>query len=135
MESNNLTGYRMKLAFLAGFACAGLMLSSPAPARAQARTNVDVLVLDTESGKPLNQARLTLEFQYREPGTLKRTRQMAFSAKTNKEGKYRFVNIPKGVTVRLVVTAERHQTFSKDYDIDRDDLLLEVKLRKPQPLV
>jgi hypothetical protein len=98
-------------------------------------TSVNVLVKDAESGQPMFQAHLTLQF--REPGSaarLKRSRLISFSAKTNAQGRYRFVDIPKG-TVRLIVTAERHQTFSKEFEVEKDGQLLEVSLKEPQPLL
>jgi len=77
-------------------------------------------------------ARLTLRFQ--EPRRFKRSKSFSFSAKTNAQGRYRFTLIPKG-TVRLTVTAEHHQTFSKEFEIDQDNAVLEVKLKPPQPLL
>jgi Carboxypeptidase regulatory-like domain len=100
-------------------------------------TSVNVLVKDAESGKPIFQARLTLVFQYREPGKLspiKRAKTLTFSAKTDLHGRYRFAEVSKG-TVRLIVTAPDHQTFSKEFEVNEDNPLLEVKLKKPQPLL
>jgi hypothetical protein len=91
-------------------------------------TNVNVLVTDAETGQPIFQARLTLQFH--DPGMI-RHKFHSFSAKTNAQGRYRFVDIPKG-SVILIVTAERHQTFSKEFAVDKDNPLLEVKLKKPQ---
>lgn len=103
--------------------------------KAEDLTSVNVFVKDAESGQPMFQAHLTLQF--REHGSaarLKRSKLISFSAKTNAQGRYRFVDIPKG-TVRLIVTAERHQTFSKEFEVDKDGQLLEVSLKKPQPLL
>ena len=98
-------------------------------------TRVNVLVKDAETDQPIYQARLTLQF--REPGSvakLKRSKLISFSAKTDAQGRYRFIRIPKG-TVRLIVTSEHHQTFSKEFEVERDNQVLEVKLKKPQPLL
>jgi len=100
-------------------------------ARAAENLNVTVLVKDAESGKPINQARLTLQFH--EPGKI-RHKLIAYSAKTNAQGRYRFTLIPKG-TVRLIVTSEQHQTFSKEFELDENNQVLEVKLKTPQPLL
>ena len=96
------------------------------------RTSVNVLVKDAETDQPIYQARLTLRFQ--EPRRFKRSKWFSFSAKTNAQGRYRFTLIPKG-TVRLTVTAEHHQTFSKEFEVDEDNKVLEVKLKPPQPLL
>jgi hypothetical protein len=100
-------------------------------ARAAENLNVTVVVKDAESDQPINQARLTLQFH--EPGKI-RHKFMAYSAKTNAQGRYRFTLVPKG-TVRLIVTSEHHQTFSKEFEIDQNNQVLEVKLKKPQPLL
>ena len=118
-------------------ACAvGLALVAPrtiAGATPAERTSVNVLVKDAETDQPIYQARLTLRF--REPGgKLRRSKWLSFSAKTNAQGRYRFTLIPKG-TVRLTVTAEHHQTFSKEFEVDQDNEVLEVKLKPPQPLL
>jgi hypothetical protein len=126
----NLAG--VAFAVLLGAAC---LLLLPTRAESVETTSVYVQVNDAETSQPIYQARLTLQF--REPGSkarLKRSKLLAFSAKTNNQGRYRFTSIPKG-TVRLIVTSERHQTFSKEFEIDKDNQVLEVKLKKPQPLL
>jgi hypothetical protein len=99
------------------------------------RTNVNVLVKDAASDQPIANAHLTLRF--REPGgatPFLRPKTFSFSAKTNPQGRYKFTNIPKG-TIHLIVTAERHQTFGQDFELQQDNQLIEVKLKKPQPLL
>lgn len=100
-------------------------------ARAAENLNVTVLVKDAESGQPINQARLTLQFH--EAGKIHH-KLIAYSAKTNAQGRYRFVVVPKG-TVRLIVTSEHHQTFSKEFEVNENNQVLEVKLKQPQPLL
>lgn len=97
------------------------------------RTTIHVVVLDAESGKPLNQARLTLQFH--EPAStlfVKHLKTISYSAKTNPHGQYRFNDIPKG-TVRLLVTADDHMSFGKNIEITKDNQEIEVKLKRPQP--
>jgi hypothetical protein len=99
------------------------------------RTNVSIMVKDAETDKPIPNARLTLQF--REEGglaRLKRPKMISYSAKTNPQGRYKFTRIPKG-TIRLLVTADRHQAFGKEFEIDQDNQVIEVKLREPQPLL
>jgi hypothetical protein len=91
-----------------------------------------VAVKEADTEAPISQARLTLTFQ--ESGRFHRSKTISYSAKTNPQGRYRFVNIPKG-TVRLVVTADRHQSFGKDIELEEDNQVVEVKLKKPQPLL
>ena len=97
------------------------------------RTTIHVVVKDAESGSPINQARLTLQF--REGAStmmVKHSNMISYSAKTNPQGHCRFTDIPKG-TVRLLVTADNHMSFGKDIEITKDNQEVEVKLKKPQP--
>jgi carboxypeptidase family protein len=101
----------------------------------EGQTNLTVVVTDAQTGLAINQARLTLEFvEPGNPAKLKRSKKLSYSAKTNTQGRYKFPSIPTG-TVRLIVTAERHQAFSKEFDLDKGTQVIEVKLRKPQPLL
>ncbi len=98
-------------------------------------TNLRVLVKSADNDKPIFQARLTLQF--RMPGGVRRfgrSKLTTYSAKTDKDGRYTFVNIPKG-TFRLFVTAEDHQSYGKELELEEDNQLFEVKLRKPQPVL
>jgi hypothetical protein len=105
---------------------------APAWADGVERTSLTVLVKDAVSDQPIANAHLTLSF--REPRKLKRDKALSYSAKTNPQGRYRFVHIPKG-TIRLLVTAERHQSFGQDLELEQDNQVFEVKLKKPQPLL
>lgn len=107
----------------------------PAGADTPERMSVNVLVKDAAGDQPIANAHLTLRF--REPrgeGPFARDKMLSFSAKTNAQGRYKFTNIPKG-TIHLIVTAELHQTFGQDFELERDNQLIEVRLKKPQPLL
>ena len=112
-----------------------LALAPPLGAQYDVEFGINVLVKDAESDQPMNQAHLTLQFR-EPPGrtALSRRKSLSFSAKTNAQGKCHFADIPKG-TVRLIVTAEGHQTFSKEFEITQNNQELDVKLKKPQPLL
>lgn len=129
-------GDRCGLVAVLGLACVwGLILGAPVTSGAVDLTSVTVLVKDAETGKPVHQAHLTLEFrQSGDPAKLKRPKFLSYSAKTNPQGRYRFVDIPKGA-VRLIVTAERHQALSKNFEVNEDNPVLEVNLKRPQPLL
>lgn len=115
-------------------AAAFLLLLGPSlRASSPALISLTVSVTDADTGKPINQAHLTLQF--REPGgKLKRSKMLSYSAKTNAEGRYKFLNIPEG-TVVLVVTEEHHQTFGKQFEVSKQNPLLEIKLKPPQPVL
>jgi hypothetical protein len=123
----------------AWLAVALLAVSVAGPRTARAEdpelVSVNVFVKDAETDQPVQFARLTL--QYQQEGSkikLKRDKTISLSAKTNLQGRYKFVNVPKG-TVRLMVIADRRQTFGQEIEIEKDGQLIEVKLRKPQPLL
>jgi len=127
--------------FLAGLVCSLLCLGLIRPVRAQNQTpdksptNLIVEVKDSETGEPISQARLTLEFE--QPGGRGRfgvPKKLVYSAKTNAQGRYKFTDINKG-TIHLVVTADRHQSFGKEYELEHDNQVIEVRLKKPQPLL
>lgn len=138
MKEASMT-YR-KLAMLTCVIAIGLCASAvfspiPASAASPGYTNLTVLVTDADTGQPIGQARLTLQF--REPGDkwkLKRSKLISYSAKTNAQGRYRFTDIPEG-SVRLIVTDEQHQTYGKDVAISKAHAIIDVKLKKPHPLL
>ena len=117
-----------------GFSLCLAWVASEAPAWAAdgEYTGVTVSVKDAASDQPLANAHLTLVFS--EPRKLKRDKKLSYSAKTNPQGRYKFVHIPKG-TIRLIVTAERHQSFGQDFELEQDNQVIEVRLKKPQPLL
>ncbi len=107
----------------------------PARAAATERADFTVVVTEADDGEPIYQARLTLQFN--ESGSavkLRRGKHITFSAKTNAQGRYKFIGIPKG-TIRLLVTAEHHQSYGEELELTEDNQVIEVKLRKPQPLL
>ena len=120
--------WRSRTCVLAG--AVALLLSGmckPAQQQPTPEFSVNVVVNDAETGQVISQARLTLTFK---SGKLHRT--ISYGAKTNTQGRYRFTNIPKG-TIHLFVTAERHQSYGKEIELEEDNQVIEVKLKKPQP--
>jgi len=88
--------------------------------------SLNVVVKEGATREVISQARLTLQFK---SGRLHRN--VTYGAKTNAQGEYTFTHIPKG-TVLLIVTAERHQSFGKEIELEQDNQTIEVKLKKPQ---
>ncbi len=119
-----------------GMLCAGTLVMAVLPLPAQTetleRTSITVVVKEADTSEPIRNAHLTLQFQ--EPGKYRPGKRRAYSAKTNPQGRYKFTDIPK-VTIRLMVTAEHHQSFGKELEVTENDQVFEVKLRKPQPLL
>ena len=132
-----LLGFAANKKLIVGFLVGAVLfvggLQSTLQAKKRERTNVHIVVKDAETNEPIFQARLTLRFK--EPGGMfTRSRMRAYSAKTNAKGSYKFVGIPKG-TIHLTVTAPEHQTYGKELEVEEDNQVIEVKLRKPQALL
>lgn len=100
---------------------------------AAAQTTVHVVVTDAKTGDPIYQAHLTLSF--RQPGGfLRPSKLVSYSGKSDKQGRCMFPVVSMG-KVTLMVTAPDHETFGKSIEIKKDEQLIEVKLRKPQPVL
>lgn len=115
-----------------------LCMAQGIPLRANSPTliTVSVMVTDAQTGQPVNQAHLTLVFQTsRDPNNaFKRPKTISYTAKTDAQGRCRFVYIPEG-SVKLLVTEDRHQTFGQTFEVNKDHSTLEVKMKPPQPLL
>jgi hypothetical protein len=110
------------------FAWAGQSQAPPEP------ITLTVIVNDAETGKPISQARLTLTFVQPKQGQLGHAKTFSYSGKTDAQGRYRFQYISPGNVV-LMVTDEHHQSFGKQFAVDKGHSTVEVKLKPPQPLV
>ena len=128
--SNRLKG--LVWGILAGGVLALIVLPALAQNPPVERANFTVVVKEFDSGQPVANAHLTLQFK--EPRTYRNPKPIAYTAKTNAQGRYKFLDIPKG-TIRLMVTSQNHQSFGKDFELSEDDQVFEVKLKKPQPLL
>ncbi|MGA2983350.1 MAG: carboxypeptidase-like regulatory domain-containing protein [Terriglobia bacterium] len=98
-------------------------------------TNMTVVVKEYDTGEPISQARITLQFV--EPGGPARfgkKKKISYDAKADTQGRCKLVGINKGAIV-LTVTAPGHQSFGKELQLEKDNQVFEVKLKKPQPLI
>jgi len=122
----------LALALGARTAAAGAAAVSDSPSY----ITVTVVVTEADTGKPVNQAHLTLVFQTpkKKDNALSRSKTLSYSAKTNAEGMCKFMLVPEG-TVKLLVTEGRHQAFGKEFTVSKDESTLDVKLKPPQPLL
>ena len=131
---------RSKL-FLAACAAASLLLlynlaNHSAFAQGNQATNettsMTVMVTEYDTGQPISQAHITLVFE--EARIYRRPKRITYNAKTDAQGRCKLAEINKGPIV-LTVTAPGHQTYGKDLQLEKDNQIFEVKLKKPQPLV
>jgi hypothetical protein len=105
----------------------------PVKLAAAQMTTVRIQVNDAKTGDPIFQAHLTL--RYRVSGAfMRRTKIISYTAKTDKNGKSQFPVVPMGA-ITLMVTAPDHNTFGKEFEITKDNQLIEVKLQKPHEVL
>jgi len=108
-----------------------LLAAVPLEGREAARLNLAIVVTDSQTGQPVSQAQITLQFH--EPGKL-RHKLISYTAKTNAQGHCKFPEIPEG-TLHLIVTHTGHQSFGKDFDVDASHAEIEIKLKPPHPQI
>lgn len=98
-------------------------------------TTVHVVVEDAETGKPVYQAHLTLQFlEPQGKWRFKRPKTISYTAKTDLHGATKIEDVPLG-RIRLIVTDPQHQTFGEDFEVKTENQVIKVKLKKPQPLL
>ena len=110
-----------------------ISMGVPGRLAAAQMTTVRVQVNDAKTGEPVYQARLTLRFR-QHGGLLRRSKIISYTSKTDKNGKGQFPVVPLGA-VTLMVTAPDHNTFGKEFEITKQNQLIEVKLQKPHPML
>lgn len=83
---------------------------------------IDVTVVRADDGKPVENAAVIFH-------TLKDQGNMEL--KSNEDGKTVIDVLPIGETARLQVIAHGYQTFGKDYPVDKANMSIEVRLKRP----
>jgi hypothetical protein len=98
-------------------------------------TNMTVVVKEYDTGEPISQARVTLEFGVPHGQLIpnRKPKQIIYNGKTDAQGRCKFVEVNKGPIV-LSINAAGHQTYGKELSLEKDNQVFEIKLKKPQPL-
>jgi hypothetical protein len=86
---------------------------------------IEVTVLRDVNGKPIENA--SVIFQPMEGEKDKGNMEL----KSNEDGKTIIDVLPVGETVRLQVIAKGFQTFGQDYKIDKPQLAIEIRMKRP----
>jgi hypothetical protein len=95
----------------------GRKYKSPPPT-----ARIEVSVLRDSSGKPIENASVIFH-------TLKETGNMEL--KSNEDGKAIIDVLPIGETVRLQIIAKGFQTYGQDYKIEKSEMAIEVRMKRP----
>ena len=98
-------------------------------------TNMTVVVKEYDTGEPISQARVTLQFGVPHGQLIpnRKPKQIIYNGKTDAQGRCKFVEVNKGPIV-LSINAAGHQTYGKELSLEKDNQVFEIKLKKPQPL-
>lgn len=87
--------------------------------------HIEVTVLKDFNGKPVNDAHVIFHPTEgdRDKGSLE--------LKTNEDGKAIIDVIPIGDTVTLQVIADGYQTYGQSYKIDKPEMTMEIRMKRP----
>jgi len=88
-------------------------------------SRIEVTILKADSGKPVVNAAVIFHPVEgdRDKGSLE--------LKSNDDGKAIIDVIPVGDTVRLQVIAHGYQTYGQDFKVDKEEMSMEVRLKRP----
>ncbi|MGD0629490.1 MAG: carboxypeptidase-like regulatory domain-containing protein [Terracidiphilus sp.] len=86
---------------------------------------IEVTILKDVNGKPLENAAVVFHPMQgeKDKGNME--------LKTNEDGKTVIDVLPLGDTVRLQVIARGFQTYGEDYKIDKSDMAIEIRMKRP----
>jgi hypothetical protein len=120
--------------FVAAFGLVVTLLSASAqdaPRRGRkykappATARIEVTVLHDLNGKPIENAAVVFHPMQGERG------KGNMELKTNEDGKTVIDVLPIGATVRMQIIAKGFQTFGEDYKIDKAEMAIEIKMKRP----
>lgn len=111
---------------LVALAFAGLLGTAWAQLNEGQEAKLEFLVIRDESGKPVRNAGVVMH-----PVNKGKQSRGGYELKTDSEGKASFDGVPYG-PLRVQVLAPGFQTFGDDYEIDKPEMQITVKLKRPQ---
>ena len=105
----------------------GLGVSVRAVAQDEEYAAISFVVLRDYNGKPVKNASVIMH-----PVTKKgKQKNSGLQLKTNTDGKTSFDGVPYG-PLRIQVLAQGFQTFGEDYVVDKAEMEITIKLKRPQ---
>lgn len=85
-------------------------------------SRIEVLVLRDSDQKPIENAAVIFH-TLNDPGNME--------LKSNEDGKALIDVLPIGETIRLQIIAKGFKTYGQDYQIDKDQMAIEVRMKRP----
>ena len=111
---------------VAGFALALCMAGMAAAQDYDLTAKLNFLVLRDTNGKPIRAASVVLH-----PVSKKgKQARGGFELKTDNDGKTQFEGVPYG-KMRIQVLASGYQTYGDDYEVNKPEMEIVVKLKRP----
>jgi hypothetical protein len=87
-----------------------------------ATAKIEVTVVKDFNGKPIENAAVIFH-AVKEQGNME--------LKSDEDGKALIDVLPIGETVRLQIIAKGYQTYGGDYKVDKDEMAIEVRMKRP----
>src|SRR6516164_8348478 len=116
-----------------GIVCCALMLTALSAANDKKNkdaplqtSNVHFTVVKDDNNKPVRNASVILHPVDKKGGQSKG----GFQIKTDNEGKVTYEGLPYGL-LRVQVLAPQMKTFGDDYDINKPEMEIEIRLKRP----
>jgi Carboxypeptidase regulatory-like domain len=85
-------------------------------------SKIEVTVLKDFNGKPIENASVIFH-TLNDPGNME--------LKSNEDGKATIDVLPIGETIRLQIIAKGYQTYGGDYKIEKDQMAIEIRMKRP----
>jgi hypothetical protein len=95
----------------------GRKYKSPPPT-----SRIEVSIVRDSNGKPIENAAVIFHTM-NDPGNME--------LKTNEDGKTVIDVLPIGETVRLQIIAKGFQTYGQDYQVDKPQIAIDVRMKRP----
>ena len=105
----------------------GLLRASDKKSETLQTTNLHFTVVKDDNNKPVRNASVVLH----PVGKNGKQSKGGFQLKTDSDGKVESDGLPYGL-LRVQVLAPGFQTFGEDYDLNKPDLDIEVRLKRPK---
>jgi hypothetical protein len=93
-------------------------------------TKLTVQVNSIDTGKPIDRASVIVRFRHGRNVNLKKI-VTNWETKTNQQGSVSIPAIPQG-EVTIQVIAQNYQTFGDVYQLDQENQVVTIKLKRPQ---
>jgi hypothetical protein len=89
-----------------------------------------ISVVSAENGKPVGSASVYIRYADGKTFFTRKDKQAEENFKTNQDGSLKVPSVPRGKVLVQVIAPGWH-TYGKWYDIDKDDVDIQIKLEKP----